>query len=47
MLKNIGLTGAIVGIALAHAIVLYRIDTGLRSDGITPTMASRSRKAFW
>ena len=47
MLKNIGLTGAIIGIALAHAIVLYRIDTGLRTDGVTPTMASRAHKAFW
>lgn len=47
MLKRIVLTGAIVGIALAHGVVLYRIDTGLRSGGLTPTMASRSHKAFW
>jgi len=47
VLKNIGLAGAIIGIALAHGIVLYRIDTGLRSDGITPTIASRSHRAFW
>jgi hypothetical protein len=47
MLKRIALTGAIVGIALAHGIVLYRIDAGLRSDGLTPTMAARSHKAFW
>jgi hypothetical protein len=47
MLKRMVLTGALVGIALAHGVVLYRIDTGLRSHGLTPTMASRFHVAFW
>jgi hypothetical protein len=47
MLKRMVLTGALVGIALMHGLVLYKIDTGLRSNGLTPTMASRSHKAFW
>ncbi len=47
MLRRMVLTGALVGIALAHGFVLYKIDTGLRSHGLTPTMASRSHKAFW
>jgi hypothetical protein len=47
MLKSMALTGALVGIALAHGLVLYKIDAGLRSNGLTPTMASRSHKAFW
>lgn len=47
MLRRMVLTGALVGIALAHVLVLYKIDTGLRSHGLTPTMASRSHKTFW
>lgn len=47
MLKRLLLTGAIVGIALAHGFVLYKIDTGVRSHDIKPTVASRSHKAFW
>jgi hypothetical protein len=47
MLKRILLIGAFAGIALAHGIVLYRIDTGLRSNNVTPVMAARLHKAFW
>jgi hypothetical protein len=47
MLRRMVLMGALVGIVLAHGFVLYRIDTGLRSHGLTPTVASRSHKAFW
>jgi hypothetical protein len=47
MLNRIFLIGAIVGIALAHGIVLYKIDTGIRSSDIKPVMASRSHRAFW
>jgi hypothetical protein len=47
VLKRVVLTGALIGIALAHGLVLYKIDTGLRSHGLTPTMASRSHKALW
>jgi hypothetical protein len=47
MLKRIFLMGAIVGIALAHGAVLYKIDTGVRASDIRPVMASRLHKAFW
>jgi hypothetical protein len=47
MFKRIFLLGAIVGIALAHGIVLYKIDTGVRSSDVKPVTASRSHKAFW
>jgi hypothetical protein len=47
MLKRIFLIGAFAGIALAHVVVLYKIDTGVRASGLTPTMASRSHRAFW
>jgi len=47
MFKRIVLIGAIAGIALAHGVVLYKIDTGVRSSDVTPVMASRLHKAFW
>jgi hypothetical protein len=47
MLKRMFLIGAFASIALAHVIVLYKIDTGVRASGVTPTMASRLHKAFW
>ena len=47
MLKRIFLISAIVGIVLAHGVVLYKIDTGLRSNDLKPVMASRSHRAFW
>ncbi len=46
-LSRILLIGAIVGIALAHGIVLYKIDAGVRSSGVTPVAAARSHMAFW
>jgi hypothetical protein len=46
-LRRILLIGAIVGIALAHGIVLYKIDTGVRSSGVKPVAAARSHIAFW
>jgi hypothetical protein len=47
MLNRLFLIGAIVGIALAHGIVLYKIDTGARSSDAGQVMASRSHRAFW
>ncbi len=47
MLNRIFLIGAMVGILLAHGVVLYKIDSGVRASDIKPVMASRSHKAFW
>jgi hypothetical protein len=46
MLTRIFLISAAVGIVLAHGVVLYKIDKGIRSNDV---MASRSQvhKAFW
>ena len=39
---------AVTGIVLAHAVVLYKIDTGARSAGANQVMASGSRRAaYW
>jgi hypothetical protein len=46
-LSRIFLIGAVAGIALAHGIVLYKIDTGIRSSGVKPVAAARSHLAFW
>ena len=46
-LSRIFLIGAIAGIALAHGIVLYKIDTGVRSSGVKPVAAARSHVGFW
>jgi hypothetical protein len=46
-LSRIFLIGAVAGIALAHGIVLYKIDTGIRSSGVKPVAAARSHMAFW
>jgi hypothetical protein len=47
MLNRLFLIGIIIGIALAHGVVLYKIDTGARSDDARQVMASRSHRAFW
>ena len=47
MLNRLFLIGAIIGIALAHGIVLYKIDKGARSSDASQVMASRSHRAFW
>jgi hypothetical protein len=48
MLNRIVLIGAIAGIALAHGVVLYKIDSGVRSSDVKPVIASRShRAAYW
>ncbi len=47
MLKRIFLIGALVGIALAHGIVLYKIDVGARSNDVKTVMVSRSHRALW
>jgi hypothetical protein len=47
MLKRIFLIGTFASIALAHVVVLYKIDTGVRASGVTPTIASRLHKAYW
>jgi hypothetical protein len=39
--------GVIAGIALAHGVVLYKIDTGVRSSDVRPMMAARTHRAFW
>jgi len=46
-LSRIFLIGTIAGIVLAHGIVLYKIDTGVRSSGVKPVAAARSHIAFW
>jgi hypothetical protein len=46
-LSRILLIGAIAGIVLAHGIVLYKIDSGVRSSDVKQVMASRSHRAFW
>jgi hypothetical protein len=47
MLKRIFLLGAIAGIALAHGVIFYKIDSGVRSSGVKPMIAARSHRAFW
>jgi hypothetical protein len=47
MLKRIFFIGAVVGIALAHGVVLYKIDVGARSNDAKTIMASRSHRALW
>ena len=48
VLNQILLIGAIAGIALAHGVVLYKIDTGVRAADANQVMASRSRRAaYW
>jgi hypothetical protein len=47
MLNRIFLIGAFVGIVLAHGIVLYKIDAGVRAGNVTPVMAARTHRAFW
>jgi hypothetical protein len=48
VLNRILLIGAIVGIALAHGVVLYKIDKGVRSADANQVMASGSpRAAYW
>jgi hypothetical protein len=37
----------IAGILFAHTVVLYKIDTGLRTEKLTPVMASRSHHNLW
>ena len=37
---------AAIGI-VAHGLVLYKIDTGLRANELTPVVASRSHQNFW
>jgi hypothetical protein len=42
------LIGAIVGIAVAHGVVLYKIDKGVRSADPKQEMASGTRRAaYW
>jgi hypothetical protein len=48
VLNRILLICAIAGIALAHGVVLYKIDTGVRSADANQVMASQSRRAaYW
>jgi hypothetical protein len=47
MLRRIFLTAAIAVLALAHFVVLYKIDSGVRSSDIKPTAAAASHRAFW
>lgn len=47
MLNRLFLIGVIASIVLAHGIVLYKIDAGVRSSDVTPVMASRAHRAFW
>ena len=48
MLNPISWIGAIVGIAIAHGVVLYKIDAGVRSADATPVVDLRPRRAaYW
>jgi hypothetical protein len=47
LLSRLVLIGAVAGIAFAHGVVLYKIDTGIRSSDVKPVTASRSHIAFW
>ena len=48
VLKRILLIAAIASIALAHGVVLYKIDTGVRAADANQVMASGSRRAaYW
>ncbi|MFH1342432.1 MAG: hypothetical protein ABIL01_14715 [Pseudomonadota bacterium] len=48
VLRRILLIGAIVGIAVAHGVVFYKIDSGVRSAGSSLETASGSRRAaYW
>ena len=48
VLNRILLISAIVGIILAHGVVLYKIDTGVRAAGASQVMPSGSRRAaYW
>ena len=48
VLNRILLIGAIAGIALAHGVVLYKIDRGVRSADTNQVLASGSRRAaYW
>jgi hypothetical protein len=48
VLNRIFLIGAIAGIALAHGVVLYKIDIGVRSAHAHQVVASGShRAAYW
>jgi hypothetical protein len=48
VLKRILLIGIIIGIAIAHGVVLYKIDTGVRSADANQVMDSGTRRAaYW
>ena len=48
VLKRILLIGIIVGIAVAHGAVFYKIDTGVRSaDANQETTSGTHRAAYW
>ena len=48
MLNRLLLIGVMVGLALAHGVVLYKIDAGVRSADANQVMASRTRRAaYW
>jgi len=48
VLKRILLIGIIVGIAVAHGAVLYKIDTGVRSADANQEMTPGTRRAaYW
>jgi hypothetical protein len=46
-LFRILLIGAIASMTLVHAMVLYKIDAGVRSSDATTVLASPSRRAYW
>jgi hypothetical protein len=47
VLFRVFLIGAVAGIVLAQGLILYKIDTGLRTSGLTPSEAARTHRAFW
>ena len=47
LLNRLVFIGAVAGIAFAHGVVLYKIDTGIRARDVKPVTASRAHIAFW
>ena len=47
ILDHLVLIAVVAGISLAHVIVLYKIDTGLRTNELSPSVTSRSHRNFW
>jgi len=47
MLRRMFFVGIIASLALAHGVVLYKIDSGFRSSDAEPIMVARTHRAYW